>query len=211
MSKLPSLPENPEMLDVLARYPQGFSALCDYHDAILRGPSELSVAERELIAAYVSGLNQCSFCHGSHRVYAELHGIDAQVFEKLVADPAAAGVDPKMLPLLEYARVLTQSPAMVGDGLAQAVYLAGWSEEALFTAVSVTALFNLMNRLIEGTGITANPMTRAASRERAAGNLANPVPYAQFATMVERLHDERYGAGEKQAGRRIAPTAHPTR
>ncbi|MBA4165460.1 MAG: peroxidase [Erythrobacter sp.] len=197
MSKLPSLPENPEMLDVLARYPQGFAALCNYHDAILRGPSELSVAERELIAAYVSGLNQCSFCHGSHRIYAELHGIDPDVFEKLVADPAAAGVDPRLLPLLEYARVLTQSPAMASEGLAQAVYAAGWSEEALFTCVSVTALFNLMNRLVEGTGITANPMARAASRERAAGNLANPAPYSQFATMVEHLHAERYGAGAK--------------
>ena len=59
----------------------------------------------------------------------------------------------------------------------------------------ITALFNLMNRLIEGTGITANPMARAASRERAAGNLANPAPYAQFGAMVERLHEERYGAG----------------
>jgi uncharacterized peroxidase-related enzyme len=193
MSKLPSLPEDPEMIDVLARYPQGFAALCDYHDAILRGPSQLSVAERELIAAYVSGLNQCSFCHGSHRVYAELHGIDAQVFEKLVADPATAEIDPRLLPLLEYARVLTQSPSMVSDRLAQAVYDAGWSEEALFTTVSVTAMFNLMNRLVEGTGITANPMTRAASRERAAGNLANPAPYAQFAAMVERAHQERYG------------------
>ena len=61
MPKLRSLPENPEMVDVLSKYPQGFSALCDYHDAILRGPSELSVADRELIAAYGLGPQPVQF------------------------------------------------------------------------------------------------------------------------------------------------------
>lgn len=194
MPKLSSFSENPEMAEVMAKYPQGFAGLCDYHDAILRGPSELSVAERELIAAYVSGLNQCNFCHGAHRMYAEVHGIDPGVFEQLVADPAAAGVDPKLLPLFDYAKVLTLNPSMVGEKLAQAVYDAGWGEEALFTIVAVTGIFNLMNRLVEGTGITANPMMRAASRERAESNLENPAPYAEFASMVEQLHQERYNS-----------------
>lgn len=194
MTKLRSLPDNPEMVDVMAKYPQGFAGLCDYHDAILRGPSELSVAERELIAAYVSGLNQCNFCHGAHRTYAEVHGIDPDVFERLVADPASAGVDPKLLPLLEYARVLTLTPAMVGDGVADAVYDAGWSEEALFTTVAITGIFNLMNRLVEGTGITANPLARQASRERAEGSVDNRAPYAEFAAMIETEHQRRYGA-----------------
>lgn len=195
MSKLPSLPDNPEMIDVMSKYPQGFAALCDYHDAILRGPSELSVAERELIAAYVSGLNQCDFCHGAHRAYAEVHGIDSDVFERLVVDPASAGINARLLPLLEYARVLTLTPAMVGDRLAQAVYDAGWGEEALFTTVAVTGIFNLMNRLVEGTGITADPVMRAASRERLANSADNPAPYATFAQMVEVAHRERYAQG----------------
>lgn len=193
MSKFPSLPDNPEMMDVLARFPQGFAALCQYHDAILRGPSELTVAQRELIAAYVSGLNQCNFCHGAHRAYAEAHGIDPDVFETLVDDPARAGIEDKMLPILAYAKVLTQSPAMVTASMAQAVYDAGWGEEALFTAISVTGTFNLMNRLIEGTGITANPMARAASRERIEAELDEPNTYAKFGAMVEQLHRERYG------------------
>ena len=51
MSKFPSLPTNPEMIEVFATHSEGFGALCDYHDAILRGPSPLSIGERELIAA----------------------------------------------------------------------------------------------------------------------------------------------------------------
>lgn len=192
MPKLPSLPQ-PEMADVLAKYPQGFAGLCDYHDAILRGPSQLTPAERELIATYVSGINNCNFCYGAHRTFAEAHGIDADLFEQLVTDSAVAGVDEKLLPILAYAKKLTQSPSTVTEEDAQKVYDAGWSEEALFTAISVTALFNLMNRLVEGTGITANPMLRDASKSRIEDNLANPTPYGDFARMVEKLHQDRYG------------------
>lgn len=191
-AKLPSLPQ-PEMVDVLSKYPQGLVGLCDYHDAILRGPSELTPAERELLATYVSGLNQCNFCYGAHRTFAEVHGIDPSMFEQLVADPAAAGVDAKLLPIFAYAKKLTQAPSTVTAADAQAVYDAGWGEEALFTAISVTALFNLMNRLVEGTGITANPMMRQASRERIAGDVDSPTPYAHFAQLVLAVNRERYG------------------
>jgi hypothetical protein len=57
MSYLPSLPHDATLLAVLRAYPASAGPLLDYHEAVLRGPSPLSVAERELIAAYVSGLN----------------------------------------------------------------------------------------------------------------------------------------------------------
>lgn len=184
MSKFPSLPANPEMVEVLTAHPEGFEALCDYHDAILRGPSPLSVAERELIAAYVSGLNQCNFCFGAHRTFAEVHGIEPERFDKLITDPAAAGIDEKLLPLLAYAKKLTLAPASVTPQDAAAVYAAGWDEKALFHTISATGLFNLMNRLVEGTGITANPLIREASRERIARDLDNPTPYGELAKMI---------------------------
>lgn len=113
-----------------------------------------------------------------------MHGIEPDTFEKLIADPVAAGIDEKLLPLLAYAKKLTLAPASVTKQDAAAVYAAGWDEKALFHAISVTGLFNLMNRLVEGTGITANPMMREISRNRIAKNLDNPAPYAAFAKMV---------------------------
>ncbi|MGH4017277.1 MAG: hypothetical protein ACRDSL_25785 [Pseudonocardiaceae bacterium] len=64
MTHLPSLPENATLLDVFRAYPDTARPLLDYHQVLLRGPSPLTVAERELIAAYVSGLNVCGYCHG---------------------------------------------------------------------------------------------------------------------------------------------------
>ncbi|WP_417618909.1 carboxymuconolactone decarboxylase family protein [Parasphingorhabdus sp.] len=199
MSKFPSLPADPEMVIVLAAHPEGFGALFEYHDAILRGPSPLSIAERELIAAYVSGLNQCTFCFGIHRAFAELHGIQSQIFDDLIADPAAAGLDEKMLPLLAYARKLTMEPGSVTDADAAAVYAAGWNEKALFHTVSATGLFNMMTRLVAGTGIVANPTAQQSVRDRVAKNLDHPSPYADFAKRI-KIAGERAILGDAMVG-----------
>jgi uncharacterized protein YciW len=126
-------------------------------------------------------------------MFAEAHGIDPDHFEQLVTDPQKAGISKRLLPILAYAKKLTLAPSTVTEADAKLVYDAGWGEEALFTAISVAALFNLMNRLVEGTGITANEMMRQASKERISKDLANPHPYADFARAVQAEHDKRYG------------------
>lgn len=61
MSHLPSLPEDATLLDVFRAYPDTARPLLDYHETLMRGPSPLTIAERELVAAYVSGLNGCGY------------------------------------------------------------------------------------------------------------------------------------------------------
>src|SRR5690349_7984961 len=75
MTYLPSVPDDAVLLDVFRAYPEIYRPLLDYHQALLRGPSPLSIAERELIAAYVSGLNACRYCHGVHQATAQAFGI----------------------------------------------------------------------------------------------------------------------------------------
>ena len=55
MTYLPSLPGDAVPLDVLRAYPGTSRPLQEYHQELLRGPSPLSVAERELIAARPAG------------------------------------------------------------------------------------------------------------------------------------------------------------
>jgi alkylhydroperoxidase family enzyme len=46
--------------------PETGKHLYELAEVLLRGESPLSEAERELIAAYVSHLNNCIFCRNSH-------------------------------------------------------------------------------------------------------------------------------------------------
>ncbi|GAA4545688.1 carboxymuconolactone decarboxylase family protein [Amycolatopsis samaneae] len=165
MSYLPSLPEDAVLTDVFRAYPEAVGPLIDYHRIVLRGPSVFTLAERELIAAYVSGLNACRYCHGVHGATAVAFGLPEERLTALLTDLDTAPVEDRWKVLLRYLRTLTLTPARLSKADADAVLAAGWDEKALYDAVSVCALFNFMNRLVEGLGITADqPYFAAAAR-----------------------------------------------
>jgi uncharacterized peroxidase-related enzyme len=184
MGRFNSLPEPPVLADVFARFPDAMRELCRIHDIKLRGPSPLGVAEREMIAAYVSGLNACNYCHGAHRMIAESQGMDPAVFESLLNDPAQAGIDERLLPILAYVKKLTETPSRMTDRDAEAVYAAGWDEQALFDAVFVCALFNFMNRLVEGCGVQMDEAALESALERYEKMKDSPEPYSTYAIMA---------------------------
>lgn len=165
MRFLDSLPENTHLADVFKRFPKGVAELLDYHDILLRGPSSLSIGERELIAAFVSGLNECDFCFGAHQSYAEAFGIDFDLFDALFSDIDTAPVEDKMKPLLHYVAKLTKEPHKVIKADVDAILAAGWDEEAVHDAAAVTALFNFMNRIIFGLGVADHKDIFAARHE----------------------------------------------
>lgn len=158
MSVFPSIAGEPGLDKVFRRFPHAVLPLLEYHDRVLRDWSPLTVAERELIAAYVSGLNACTYCHGAHIVAARAFGIESTLFDGLMADLESSVVDDRLKPILAYVGKLTRTPAMITEADAHRVYAAGWDEQALFDAVSVCALFNFMNRIVEGSGIKSNPL-----------------------------------------------------
>ena len=168
MTYLPSLPEDAVLLHVFSAYPQTARPLLDYHQALLRGPSPFTVAERELIAAYVSGLNACHYCHGVHTATAQRFGITEGTLNRLISDVDAASVEERMKPVLRYVRKLTLTPSRMTPADAGAILAAGWPEQALHDAASVCALFNFMNRLVDGLGVTADDSFFPTSANRLA-------------------------------------------
>lgn len=184
MARFPSLPEQPHLADVFRRFGRGVWPLCEYHDIVLRGASDWSVAEREMMAAFVSGLNACGFCHASHTMIAELHGVKADTLEGLLEDPSHQAVSPRMASILAYLRKLTLTPSRMTDADAQAVFEQGVSEQALFDAIAICALFNFMNRIVDGCGVVTSEAILAASRARHETGRDNPAPYREFARQI---------------------------
>jgi uncharacterized peroxidase-related enzyme len=166
MSYLNSLPTETTLLQVFSAYPDSARPLLSLHEVVMRGPSPFSPGERELIAAYVSGLNNCTYCHGIHTVTAEAFGIPEGLLAAAVADLDSAPVDERMKPVLRYVGKLTRNPSTMDDADAEAVFAAGWPEKALHDAVLVAALFNFMNRMVEGIGIRADDAYAEVSGKR---------------------------------------------
>lgn len=157
MPFLKSLPDDAVLLQVFKAFPEAILPLLEYHEILMRGSSPLSVVQRELIAAYVSGLNACTYCHGVHTGVAEVFGVPQGLLADLLSDFDNADLEEPLRPILAYVRKLTEKPASLTFADAEAVYAAGWDEKALHDAVGVCALFNFMNRYVEGLGITAGP------------------------------------------------------
>ena len=166
MALLRSLPEKATLADLRRTYADLLEKLRPYGHRLMRGPSPLTPGERELIAAFVSGVNSCRYCHGAHSLVARAFGVDEAVLAKSLNNIGDAPVDARLKPILRYVRKLTETPSRMTDADAAAVYDAGWSDEALLHAIAVCAYFNNMNRLVEGAGIVGSAEDYAVAAQR---------------------------------------------
>jgi uncharacterized peroxidase-related enzyme len=148
------LNENSTVRDVMANQAARYAPLENFTHDLMRGESPFSVAERELIAAFVSGLNACQFCYGAHVAGAEALGVAPRLIEDLIKDiDQAKRVNERLKPVLGFVRKLTKEPAKVAQADADAIFAAGWAEDALHDAAAICALFNFYNRLVDGHGV----------------------------------------------------------
>ena len=152
MTYLRNLP-NADLKQVLKSEPDLGLLVAEYHEVLLRGPSPFSIGERELMAAYVSGLNACDFCSGEHEAVAARFGVEAGTLTALLADIESAPVSGNLHPVFRYLRKLTLQPSRMTAADAEAIYNIGWEDPALYHLASVCALFSFDNRLIQGVGI----------------------------------------------------------
>lgn len=153
MPFIKDLEADAKLAELFALRPRYYTPLLQFVHSVLRGPSELTPGEREMIAGYVSTLNGCSYCAGGHKAAAIALGIDESVFEAVSEDIESAPVDEKLKPIFRYAKKLTETPDRMAQSDADAITAVGWSESTLTDVVNVCALFNLFNRLVEGHGI----------------------------------------------------------
>jgi uncharacterized peroxidase-related enzyme len=170
MSFLRSLKPEAGLLQIFQAFPEAARPLLEYHEVLLRGESPLSAAQRELIAAYVSALNNCGYCRAVHSQTAIALGIDADAMATVLSDTRNVDVDPRMRPILAFVRKLTLSPGKVTAADVDPIFTAGWDDRALYDAVAICALFNLMNRLVNGLGVEGDEKyTQMAAQRLARG------------------------------------------
>jgi len=153
MTFLLSLPESAGLKEIQAPHADMWRHGAEFSQALMRGPGPLTVAERELVAAYTSGLNRCSYCYHDHMMATEEFGTKPEVFEGLLEDVDTAAVDTRMKPILKFIRKLTLEPTKLTQADADAVFAAGWDEAALHCSIAICGRFNLINRLVMGHGV----------------------------------------------------------
>lgn len=145
----------PGLADVFLRDPGLYAPLLQFIEAVMTRPSELTKAEREMLAAHVSQKNGCDFCVGAHRWTLAALGVDWAVIDALDAGEASPALAQKFRALLAFAGTLTLHPRDVTQSDIDRLIDAGWSEQAVEDAINVISLFNYVNRIVDALGITA--------------------------------------------------------
>ncbi len=120
------------------------------HEA-LRGPSDWSVGDRELMAAYVSKLNQSAFCVGAHTATASLAYQDAPRVAAILDDLESASIDEPLRGTLRMLGKLIRTGRVDADDLRE-VLAAGVSPQQVKDALAVCAAFNTTSRLADAFG-----------------------------------------------------------
>lgn len=114
----------------------------------MRGPSPWSVADRELMAAFVSKVNGTEFCIAAHTATAALAYNDARKVSLTLADVESAPVTEPLRATLRMLGKLTRENKLdAGD--VGAVLAAGASEQQIKDALGVAFAFNVTDRLAD--------------------------------------------------------------
>ena len=143
--------------DVFLRSPDLYRPLLDFIEAVMVGPSELTKAEREIIAAHVSHLNGCDFCVDAHRATLLAMDVSAETVSTLDRGADIDGISDPVRHLLVFAGKLTRTPAAVNGKDVEVLTALGISEQTIEDTVNVVSLFNYVNRLVDAFGVQGDP------------------------------------------------------
>jgi uncharacterized peroxidase-related enzyme len=122
--------------------PETLHASMDLYRAVMLGPSELSRAERELLA---------------HADDLRAEGAPDELAEHAQHDYRAAQLEKPVRALCDFAVNVTVEPSKVGIEHFDALRSAGWSDAAIHDALQVVAYFNYINRIADVVGIDDEP------------------------------------------------------
>jgi AhpD family alkylhydroperoxidase len=112
----------------------------------MRGHSTWSVGDRELMAAYVSKVNDSPFCVGAHTATATQAYQDQESVAAVLADLDSAPIDEGLRATLEMLGKLAGEGTLTADDI-RAVLSTGVSPQQIEDALAVSFAFNVTARL----------------------------------------------------------------
>jgi uncharacterized peroxidase-related enzyme len=146
----------PGIVGLMHYRPETAKPLNELAEVLLRGPSTLTSAEREMIASYVSYQNECHFCHSSHGAAAAHHmDGDLSLLDDIKAGFVKTDISPKMKTLLNIAKKVQILGNRVTKEDVQAAKKVGATDLEIHDTVLIAAAFCMYNRYVDGLGTWA--------------------------------------------------------
>jgi uncharacterized peroxidase-related enzyme len=151
MAHIPVQEGVPGIRSLVLFRPETGQHLYELAQVLLRGESPLSLAERELIAAYVSHRNDCMFCMNSHAAASRcLYGDEKEIVDEVLNDMQQSGLSDKMKALLNIAGKVQVSGIEVKQEDIDEARKQGADDREIHDTVLIAASFCMFNRYVDG-------------------------------------------------------------
>jgi len=135
-------------------HPESIAKHIDLYLEIMFSKSELSRAEREMMAVVVSAANGCEYCQVHHAEALLNYWHDENKVALLRKDYTKVELKEKELLLCDFARTLTLNPASLKEiDSTESLRKSGFSDNAILDATLVIAYFNFVNRIVLSLGV----------------------------------------------------------
>jgi len=126
----------------------------DLYMEIMFSRSELSRADREMIAVVVSVANKCDYCQTHHGEALNNYWKDKKKLEDFKSGYSKVGLAEKQIALCDYASKMTLHPGEAAEkDVVAPLKKNGYSDEAILDASLVVSYFNFVNRMVLGLGV----------------------------------------------------------
>lgn len=159
-----NLPEGlPGIIGPMTAYPHTAKHLNALAEALLvEDTPTFTKAERELVAGYVSNLNQCIFCSESHGAVADFHFDNQGYSREIWSNPNHHSLSDKIKAMLVVAKKVQTDARTVLKADVEIVLSYGATERDINDLVLIAAAFCMYNRYVDGLGTFAPQRKDAA-------------------------------------------------
>ena len=127
--------------------PEHFRAFFHYYDVLMKGTSELSRAEREMIVLAVSRVNGCTYCTVAHGAALRILSKHPLLADQISANYRAADVTPRQRAMLDFAVKVTERSAEIEQADFERLREHGFTDSDIWDIGAVAAFFSLSNRM----------------------------------------------------------------
>jgi uncharacterized peroxidase-related enzyme len=155
----------PNVFWAYAWKPDHFRAFFRFYDALMKGPSGLSRAEREMIVLTVSAINACTYCTVSHGAALRVLAKHPHLSDQVSANYRMAEITPRQRVMLDFAAKVTRDSAAIDAADLARLCEHGFSESDIWDIGAVAAFFNLSNRMANMADMRPNAELYAMGRD----------------------------------------------
>ena len=140
-----------ETTRMLSPWPEALAVEARRYQVLMLDESELTRAQKEMIATAVSAKNRCEYCYTHHMASMINAGIEASLARSIRDDYTTAAIDSKHRAMVEFATM--ERPDQASQDHVDNLRKRGWSDRQILEIVMIAALFEDYNKRVSLLGL----------------------------------------------------------